>query len=74
MQRFKRLERELNELKRDLNEIENVSANKENQEQSSNDFDPIELTKQLENLRKQINVSHLQSIGVRTDLDSKSKK
>lgn len=75
LQRFKRLEQELNELKRDLSEMESSPSNDSSDNKPS--YDPIELTKQLESLRNQINSSHLQSIGARVNasqLDNKAKK
>lgn len=40
-------------------------------------FDPIDLTKQVESLQKEINTLHLQKLGARTDvskLENKAKK
>ena len=74
LQRFKRLENELLELKRDISQMEN---NENGEIKPETSFDVATLTKQLETLQKQINSSHLQSIGARVNslqIDNKAKK
>lgn len=76
VQRLKRLERELTELKTELNQVENETSKDEEKKKLLN-FDPIDLTKQVEGLQKQVKNLHLQSIGAKTDiseLDNKTKK
>lgn len=75
LQKFKRLERELNELKVELTQADKVAS--ENEKLNSLNFNPVELTKEVENLQKQIKSLHLQSIGAKiniSDLDNKAKK
>lgn len=72
MQRFKRLEAELAELKIDLNDMEKSLKNGESDKPEG--YEPTTLMSEVENLQKQINSLHLQSIGTVTDLDSKEKK
>jgi hypothetical protein len=76
LQRFKRLELELNELKSDIAEMDKLKNSGETSTITA-DFNSAELTKQLESLRNQINSSHMQSIGARTNasqLDNTAKK
>ena len=75
IQRFKRLERELKELKHDLNEMNNSNAIEDNI--MLNNFNPMELAKQVESLQKQVNLLHLEAIGAKVDpmhTDNKSKR
>ena len=78
LQRFQRLEKELAELKEDLNRISlSEGGNKENQSTNPTKIDPVELTKLVETLQKRVNSLHLQSIGATGDsnqLDEKAKK
>jgi hypothetical protein len=69
LQRYQRLEKELNELKEDLSKISSNSDGNLN-------FDPVDLTKSVETLQKRVNSLHLQSIGAGSgsELDSKAKK
>ena len=69
------MELELIDLKKDLIDMEKLA--KEEDKQTLISFDPVELSKQVDILQKEINVLHLQKIGVKTDLsklDNKAKK
>lgn len=75
IQRFKRIERELKELKQDLNEM-NILNNAEENLILTN-FNPMELAQQVEGLLKQVNLLHLEAIGAKIgplQTDNKSKK
>lgn len=75
MQRYKRLEAELTELKNDLNEMEKNIKSGEGEKPDG--FEPENLVKEVDKLQTQINTLHLESIGLGknvTDLDSKAKK
>jgi hypothetical protein len=66
---------ELVELKKDLINMEKFAS--EEDKQTLINFNPIDLSKQVENLQKEINSLHLQKIGARVDaskLDNKTKK
>lgn len=72
LQRFKRLECELKELKDDLKEMNDSNTN-----QDITNFHPIELAQQVEGLQKQVSLLHLEAIGAKVNLsqtDNKSKK
>ena len=74
LQRFKRLENELEVLKQDLKTMEKAVANGEDKPV---DFDPSTLVDEIAKLQTQINSLHLQSIGSgknASDFDSKAKK
>ncbi|CAF0838503.1 unnamed protein product [Brachionus calyciflorus] len=76
VQRLKRLEKELTDLKAELNQVNNLTDQDEEKKKMIN-FDPLELTKQVEVLQKQVKNLHLHSIGAKTDisdLDNKDKK
>lgn len=73
LQRFKRIEKELNDLKSDL------VSNKYNEEISESTIgcDPVELLNQIETLQKQIANLHLESMGLKSEssnVDNKTKK
>ena len=73
--RYKRLEIELSELKKDLLNMEKFAS--EEDKQTLINFNPVDLSKQVENLQKEINSLHLQKIGARVDaskLDNKTRK
>ena len=74
LQRFKRLERELNELKKDLNEMDKF-ASEDDKKQLLN-FDPSELVKDVDALHKQVNSLHLSTIGqnLQNSQDTKKQK
>jgi len=66
---------ELVELKKDLINMEKFAS--EEDKQTLINFNPVDLSKQVENLQKEINSLHLQKIGARVDaskLDNKTKK
>ena len=67
MQRFKRIERELNELKNDLKEMDQFAT--EEDKKQLIDFDPINLSKQIEDLQIKVNTLHLESIGAKVDVN-----
>ncbi|RNA23256.1 dynactin subunit 2 isoform X2 [Brachionus plicatilis] len=76
VQKLKRLEKELAELKVELNQVETLTSADEEKKKNLN-FDPINLTKHVESLQKEIKNLHLQSIGSKSDitfLDNKAKK
>lgn len=73
VQKFNRLQREMDQLKQELNELK---LNEKN-ENVSLEFDPIELLKQVENLKKQVTNLQLEQIGAKqsvTNLDGSTKK
>lgn len=75
MQRFRRLENELNELKSDIEEMQK-EKNDDHTVKLAN-LQPTELLVEVDKLQKQINSLHLQSIGANeklSNLDNKSKK
>jgi dynactin-2 len=76
LHRFKRLELELNDLKADLTNMEKFA--KEEDKLTLINFDPVELSKQVDVLQKEINALHLQKIGAKSFdvsmLDNKAKK
>ena len=62
-------------MKQDLITMEKFA--KEEDKQTLINFDPVELSKQVEHLQKEINVLHLQKIGAKIDsskLDNKARK
>lgn len=73
MQKLKRLEKEFAELKVELNQVNNM-ANSDEEKKIMLNFDPVNLTKHVENLQKDIKNLHLQFIGSTIDLDNKAKK
>lgn len=74
IQRFKRLEKELKELKDDLKDMNNSDLSEDKQAMN---FNPVELAQQVESLQNQVNSLHLEAIGVKSGNslpDNKSKK
>lgn len=72
IQRFKRLEKELKELKEDINEI-NQSESPDSAAKLLN-YNPVELSQQVELLQKQINSLYLESIGAKVDVSKTETK
>ena len=63
------------DLKKDLTSMEKFA--KDEDKKTLINFDPVDLSKQVDNLQKEINVLHLQKIGAKIDvtkLDNKAKK
>lgn len=74
IQRFKRLEKELKELKDDLKDMNNSDLSEDKQAMN---FNPVELAQQVESLQNQVNSLHLEAIGAKSGNslpDNKSKK
>ena len=63
IQRFKRLEKELKELKDDLKDMNNSDLSEDKQAMN---FNPVELAQQVESLQNQVNSLHLEAIGVKS--------
>ena len=75
LQRFKRLEIELSSLKNDLVEMDQFAS--EEDKKQLIDFDPINLSKQVEELQSKVKTLHLETIGAKVDinkLNNKAKK
>jgi hypothetical protein len=75
LQKFNRLEKELKELKDDLNEMNNYATDED--KNSLVNFNPIDLSKQVEELNLKVKNLHLEAINSRTSvnqLNNKAKK
>lgn len=75
VQRFKRLETELANLKVDLNDMDKFACDEANKQLIG--FDPITLSKQVEELQTKVKTLHLETIGANVDvnkLNNKAKK
>lgn len=75
LQRFKRLETELNALKNDLTEMDKFAS--EEDKKQLIDFDPINLSRQVDELQNKVKTLHLETIGAKVDinkLNNKAKK
>ncbi len=75
IQRFKRLQAELANLKSDLVEMDKFSDEETNKQLVG--FDPITLSKQVEELQEAVRTLHLETIGAKIDinkLNNKAKK
>lgn len=72
MERFKRLEAELNSLKTDLTEMDQFAT--EEDKKQLIDFDPIALSKQVEELQNKVRTLHLETIGAKIDVDKLNNK
>ena len=72
MERFKRIEAELNSLKADLTEMDQFAT--EEDKKQLIDFDPIALSKQVEELQNKVKSLHLETIGAKIDIDKLNNK
>lgn len=72
LQRFKRLEAELSDLKNDLTEMDKYAS--EEDKKQLIDFDPINLSKQVEELQGKVKTLHLETIGAKVDIDKLNNK
>lgn len=72
LERFKRLEAELNSLKTDLTEMDQFAS--EEDKKQLIDFDPIALSKQVEELQNKVKTLHLETIGAKIDIDKLNNK
>lgn len=72
LERFKRLEAELNSLKTDLTEMDQFAT--EEDKKQLIDFDPIALSKQVEDLQNKVKSLHLETIGAKIDIDKLNNK
>ena len=74
LERFKRLERDLNELRADIKQMSEENGNNETPDKNG---DLVELIKQIEGLQKQTADLHMESLGLKSNasqLDDKNKK
>lgn len=72
LQRFKRLETELADLKNDLADMDKF-ASEEDKKQLIN-FDPVDLSKQVEELQTKVKTLHLETINAKIDIDKLNNK
>jgi hypothetical protein len=72
LERFKRLEAELNRLKVDLTEMDQFAS--EEDKKQLIDFDPITLSKQVEELQSKVKTLHLETIGAKIDINKLNNK
>lgn len=72
MERFRRLEAELKSLKTDLTEMDQFAT--EEDKKQLIDFDPIALSKQVEELQNKVKTLHLETIGAKIDIDKLNNK
>lgn len=72
LQRFKRLEAELTNLKEDLKEMDEFAS--EEDKKQLIDFDPVNLSKQVDELQAKVKTLHLETIGAKVDVDKLNNK
>jgi hypothetical protein len=75
VERLRRLESQLSDLKRDIADIDNSCESDDQRKQLLGVASPLELTKQIDSLQKQVYMLHLESIGANKALQTdKTKK